>query len=590
MGKASTRFRNRKINFKTRITVRTGNHALDFEEDGPILGEGEIEFEEDGKDGKSGGNGVDTGVDKEEEGEIHLQAVLASSNASVSRGATSGGSNTRGSLSAASPAKPQAKAYIPTPDSTGTIESSLFDRLYPPNSYVDPISYIRFSDTVEDAQIGATGYTMDEDDEDWLEAYNAQFAMDGKLVDGTTQTSPTGTAVGAGRSGRDRKGKGEKGKGEKGEGGSSSAAPGPLGDDEFEAILELFEKVTEDKAPMAHVVSLVVLVPVRMILMRFVGYICSTNTGRHGACIQRLPKACTCSAPQLRSIVVSALEGATTEARRKEHHPSTRREFPSPLLSLYSELTQYTLQYDESDEQNPYVCFRRRELKSSRKTRRSDAQNIERLIRLRNDLYAAHALMLKTLDRERMKLEAIQLDRKILEGRIETRDCKRRLGEVDGDEDILIGRREKRRRRDDQPQSAGYVPNSILSSVLILTPSRPTVLSDSISASPTLRSLPPLSSSRHKTSRLARTAPPRSTSASSATCSRSASLTSRGRTGETVHTSPVSLRSPPASGAPSSPSPDRSRSTTRRTRSRRSGSRQRTNPRWAWCERASVVV
>lgn len=258
MGKASIRFRNRKINFKTRITVRTGNHALDFEEDGPQLGEGEIEFEED-KDGKSGGNGVDTGVDKEEEGEVHLQAVLASSNASVSRGATSGGSHTRGSISAASPGKPLAKAYIPTPDSTGTIESSLFDRLYPPNSYVDPISYIRFSDTVEDAQIGATGYTMDEDDEDWLEAYNAQFGMDGKLVDGMSPPS-SGTPASAGRGGRDRKGKGEKGKGEKSEGGSGSAAPGPLGDDEFEAILELFEKVTEDKAPMAHVVSLVVVV------------------------------------------------------------------------------------------------------------------------------------------------------------------------------------------------------------------------------------------------------------------------------------------------------------------------------------------
>ena len=60
MAKASTRFRNRKINFKTRITVRTGSHALDYDDDGA---DGEVEFEED-KSGSAGGPGtVDTGVE-----------------------------------------------------------------------------------------------------------------------------------------------------------------------------------------------------------------------------------------------------------------------------------------------------------------------------------------------------------------------------------------------------------------------------------------------------------------------------------------------------------------------------------------------
>lgn len=248
MAKASTRFRNRKINFKSRIAVRTGAQALDFEEDGNGF-DGEVEFEED-KDGK-GGNGVDTGVDKEEEGEVHLQAVLASSNASVSRpNGVTGLSSTRGGAAAAAAvaagtSKPVPKAFIPTPDSTGTIEAELFAQLYPPNSYVDPMTYIRFSDTVEDAQIGATAYTMDEDDEDWLEAYNAQFSVEGKLVDETNGGTP------GGRGARERKGKGEKGSDK----GKDASVPGPLGDDEFEEIMELFERVTEEKAPMAHVVS-----------------------------------------------------------------------------------------------------------------------------------------------------------------------------------------------------------------------------------------------------------------------------------------------------------------------------------------------
>lgn len=63
--------------------------------------------------------------------------------------------------------------------------------------------------------------------------------------------------------------------------------------------------------------------------------------------------------------------------------------------------------------------------------------------------------MLKTRDRERLKLEAIETERKIFEGRVEIRELKRRLGEADGDEDILIGRREKRRRKEDAPAAGG---------------------------------------------------------------------------------------------------------------------------------------
>lgn len=278
----STRFRNRKINFKTRIAVRIGNNAVDFEEDVTGEGEGEVEFEED-KKGHGAGAGVDTGVDKEEEGEVHLQAVLASSSASVSRAAysgnaTTGTSGTRSTtnLSSApsSPAKAAPKAFIPTPDSTGIIELELYQRLYRPGAYVDPVTNIRFSDTVEDAQVGTVGYTMDEDDEDWLEIYNRQLLSNaagaitssngnGEIKPLEPSNSITNGALPSPNarsgSGRDRKGKGEKGK-EKMEEKVEVIASGPMSDDQFEEVMEFFEVTTEQKAPMAHVVCTLLIV------------------------------------------------------------------------------------------------------------------------------------------------------------------------------------------------------------------------------------------------------------------------------------------------------------------------------------------
>lgn len=108
---------------------------------------------------------------------------------------------------------------------------------------------------------------MDEDDEEWLEEYNATAPTtaaavieNGKPLDPV----PNGTTT-PGRSGRDRKGKGEKGKGVTGAAGvvaeekKAEAGVGPIGEDDFELIMEVFERVTEEKAPMAHVVRLLAL-------------------------------------------------------------------------------------------------------------------------------------------------------------------------------------------------------------------------------------------------------------------------------------------------------------------------------------------
>lgn len=71
--------------------------------------------------------------------------------------------------------------------------------------------------------------------------------------------------------------------------------------------------------------------------------------------------------------------------------------------------------------------------------------------------------MLKVAEREQVKLEAIVVERRVFEQRCLMREVKRKLGEAEGDEDLLVSRREKRRKREDG--SVAYVPLSFLLTV-----------------------------------------------------------------------------------------------------------------------------
>ncbi|GAA5959561.1 hypothetical protein JCM21900_003197 [Sporobolomyces salmonicolor] len=407
MAKGSGRFRNRKLGFKTRINVEVG----------VVIDEDPLDADLDVEDDKAH-KGVETGVDKDEEGEVHLQAVIASTAAYVAKNTAAGSSS-----SSVDKGKRPTSAYIPT-RSTTTIPDAEFRALYKPG-YVDPVSYIRFSDTVEDTTVGAVAYTMDEDDEDWLEDFNAQFEEGGAAGTRDKGNGPADTAAGDEAetpSGRGARVKGKAAAAAAGgaevsiagtEGLADQPSPTePLSEDDFERIMETFELITDEKAPMAHVDTSVLPV-----LADF-----------EDAFDDILR-------PRLRALRPYAkIVYPHWRERRVQRHG--KRIIPQ-------------LDYDESNEQNPYVCFRRRELKTSRKTRRSDQQNLERLIRLRNDLYAAHALMVKVAERERLKLEAIEVERQVFDRRCEMRELKRRLNEPDGDEELLISRREKKRKRED---------------------------------------------------------------------------------------------------------------------------------------------
>jgi enhancer of polycomb-like protein len=163
-------------------------------------------------------------VDKDEESEHHLQIAMAASAASLTR--RSGRHSPQQAAASSSSFKTAPSAYIPTPDATGVVAG--YDSLYSSKAWSDPLTYIRFSDTVEDTQ--GIPYTMDEVDEEFLNSLAPETVAPGGLNGERERRSP-------------RKGKEVEGNAMR------------LGEDEFERIMDVFERVTEEKTPLLHLVG-----------------------------------------------------------------------------------------------------------------------------------------------------------------------------------------------------------------------------------------------------------------------------------------------------------------------------------------------
>lgn len=91
----------------------------------------------------------------------------------------------------------------------------------------------------------------------------------------------------------------------------------------------------------------------------------------------------------------------------------------------------------DTDDSDPYVCFRRREVRQIRKTRGRDAQSAEKLRRLRKELEDARQIVALVRQREVARKEMIAMERKLFIERAEVRDMKRKLNIKDDDEDLI---------------------------------------------------------------------------------------------------------------------------------------------------------
>ncbi|KAJ9642180.1 Enhancer of polycomb-like protein 1 [Knufia peltigerae] len=276
---------------------------------------------------------IETGVEKAEESEYHLQQAIK----------------------AAEAAKADAKvkdAYIPTPP---TIASDLqYDVLYP-KGFQQPATYIRSSATVEDCS--GVAYCMDEEDDLALKLIN------GKLPSGHE----------------------------------------PCTEDQFEEVMNLFEEAAQTKQPFAAVDSPPVLP------------------------LEELQEQFDDATPAY----------VRTFSKYVYEHWRSRRE-EKGNRGLEPRLKFETGQ--ESDDSDPYVCFRRRELRQIRKTRNRDAQSAEKLRKLRMELETARGMLLMIKRREMLRKECLEIDRQVFEQRQSLRDTKRKLG-MKGDDDLLINQK-----------------------------------------------------------------------------------------------------------------------------------------------------
>jgi enhancer of polycomb-like protein len=89
------------------------------------------------------------------------------------------------------------------------------------------------------------------------------------------------------------------------------------------------------------------------------------------------------------------------------------------------------------EDSDPYICFRRREIRQTRKTRGRDAQITEKLKKLRLELEQARQLMATVKQRETLRRDQLQLDRALFIKRADVKDAKRNLNIKDDDEDLI---------------------------------------------------------------------------------------------------------------------------------------------------------
>jgi enhancer of polycomb-like protein len=102
----------------------------------------------------------------------------------------------------------------------------------------------------------------------------------------------------------------------------------------------------------------------------------------------------------------------------------------------------------ETDDADPYVCFRRREVRQVRKTRGRDAQVTEKLKKLRKELEEARVLMAQVKRREAIIREQLATDKQIFEQRTAVKELKRRLSIKGDDDELLITQKVCRRNSD----------------------------------------------------------------------------------------------------------------------------------------------
>ena len=174
---------------------------------------------------------------------------------------------------------------------------------------------------------------------------------------------------------------------------------GTLSEDDFERVMEVFEDTAAEQTPFASVDNTVVAYDMMLPPLNHLG---ATAIMQHAKTIYEYWKT------------------RRQEMGNKPLHPTLKFET-----------------HQETDDTDPYVCFRRREVRQTRKTRARDNKIAESLKRLRRELEDGRQLVLLSYEREMMKRDLLQMDRAVFEDRARLKNTKVKLGIKGDDEDLI---------------------------------------------------------------------------------------------------------------------------------------------------------
>ena len=164
-------------------------------------------------------------------------------------------------------------------------------------------------------------------------------------------------------------------------------------EDDFERIMAVFENAANSHAPMRSIDNTVV------------------------------------SFDSMELAVAQKLEGTLHGFAKDFYEHWKSREQRQPSLKIET--------HPDNDDLDPYVCFRYREVRQTRKTRARDVLSTDKLKKLRRELEDGNSLVTMAHDREVMKRQAVTFERTVFNQRGTLKDQKRKLGITTNDEDLI---------------------------------------------------------------------------------------------------------------------------------------------------------
>ncbi|KAK4683741.1 enhancer of polycomb-like protein, partial [Tremellales sp. Uapishka_1] len=409
-----------RVTNKTKLLIYRGSDKIDLGSAETIVWDHDHSASAEGTKSQHVGA---KGVESNELQEHHLQAALSSASLLHSRPANASPSSLSTHQRQNSKPEPASTSssslayHIPTPDATGLVENADYAKLYLGSKYVEPVNYIRFSDTVEESSggPGGLGYCMDDEDVEWLTVFNSKAeGTSGGETKSPLQTSLNGNLINT----PTNQGRGMRAKGKEKE---KNEPPAPLfiSEDTFEYVMGVLEKYAEDNLPTLDV-NLSLLPTFSTVESLFNSPLPSSFFPSN-----ELPKGM----PEPKALTRVARSVFTHWRERKE-----KRKGKTIIPSL---------NYDETNDGDPYVCFRRRDVRAARKTRRTDNFSVERMQKIQTELRKAHEIVKFTLQREQEKRSLYKADKDLWEAKWKLFEIKRRwpsLGMTREEEEFITGR------------------------------------------------------------------------------------------------------------------------------------------------------